>query len=87
GNFITKWGSHGEGDGEFVDPEHLAIGSEGRVYVSDRSNDNIQVFEPIKSALVAISRNNSSNIDAIKEQTGYAKALLNDSIVKEIREK
>lgn len=46
GNFITKWGSHGEGDGEFVDPEHLAIGSEGRVYVSDRSNDNIQVFEP-----------------------------------------
>jgi DNA-binding beta-propeller fold protein YncE len=46
GNFITKWGSHGEGDGEFVDPEHLAIDSEGRVYVSDRSNDNIQVFEP-----------------------------------------
>ncbi|MGV8106831.1 MAG: hypothetical protein ACP5OH_03560 [Nitrososphaerota archaeon] len=43
---MTKWGSHGEGDGEFVDPEHLAIGSEGRVYVSDRSNDNIQVFEP-----------------------------------------
>jgi DNA-binding beta-propeller fold protein YncE len=47
GNFITKWGSYGEGDGEFVDPEHLAIDSEGRVYVSDRKNDNIQVFEPI----------------------------------------
>ena len=46
GNFITKWGSHGKGDGEFVDPEHLAIDSEARVYVSDRSNDNIQVFEP-----------------------------------------
>jgi len=47
GNFITKWGSYGEEDGEFVDPEHLAIDSEGRVYVSDRKNDNIQVFEPI----------------------------------------
>jgi DNA-binding beta-propeller fold protein YncE len=47
GNFITKWGSYGEADGEFVDPEHLAVDSEGRVYVSDRSNDNIQVFEPI----------------------------------------
>jgi tripartite motif-containing protein 71 len=47
GNFITKWGSYGRGDGEFVDPEHLAVDSEGRVYVSDRSNDNIQVFEPI----------------------------------------
>jgi len=45
GNFIAKWGSSGEGDGEFVDPEHLAVDSEGRVYVSDRSNDNIQVFE------------------------------------------
>jgi tripartite motif-containing protein 71 len=47
GNFITKWGSYGEGDGEFEDPEHLAVDSEERVYVSDRSKDNIQVFEPI----------------------------------------
>jgi DNA-binding beta-propeller fold protein YncE len=42
-------GSYGEGDGGFVDPEHLAIDSEGRVYVSDRKNDNIQVFEPKKT--------------------------------------
>ena len=47
GNFITKWGSYGEEDGQFVDPEHLAVDSEGFVYVSDRSNDNIQVFEKL----------------------------------------
>ena len=47
GNFITKWGSYGEEDGQFVDPEHLAVDSEGFVYVSDRSNDNIQVFEQL----------------------------------------
>jgi tripartite motif-containing protein 71 len=46
GNFITEWGSMGEGDGQFVDPEHLAIDSRGYVYVSDRSNNNIQVFRP-----------------------------------------
>ena len=47
GNFITKLGSYGEEDGQFVDPEHLAVDSEGLVYVSDRSNDNIQVFEQL----------------------------------------
>jgi len=47
GNFITKWGSYGKGDGQFVDPEHLAIDSEGNVYVSDRSSNNIQVFKPV----------------------------------------
>lgn len=46
GNFITKWGSYGEDAGQFKVPEHLAVDSEGRVYVSDRKNENIQVFEP-----------------------------------------
>ena len=32
GMFITKWGDNGE----FEDPEHIAIDSEGNVYVSDR---------------------------------------------------
>jgi DNA-binding beta-propeller fold protein YncE len=47
GKFITKFGSAGTGDGQFVDPEHLAIDSNGYVYVSDRGNNNIQVFKPV----------------------------------------
>ena len=47
GNFITSWGSLGSGNGQFIDPEHLAIDSEGDVYVSDRGNNNIQVFKPV----------------------------------------
>jgi tripartite motif-containing protein 71 len=47
GNFITQWGSKGEQDGQFGDPEHLAVDSEGNVYVSDRDNNNIQVFKPV----------------------------------------
>ena len=43
GDFITKWGDNGE----FEDPEHIAIDLRGNVYVSDRSNNNIQVFKPI----------------------------------------
>lgn len=47
GKFITKWGSNGTENGEFMDPEHLAVDSEGNVYVSDRGNNNIQVFKPV----------------------------------------
>jgi tripartite motif-containing protein 71 len=47
GQFITKWGTNGTADGQFIDPEHLAIDSNGYVYVSDRGNNNIQVFKPM----------------------------------------
>jgi DNA-binding beta-propeller fold protein YncE len=48
GKFITKIGSgYGTGNGQFIDPEHLAVDSNGYVYVSDRGNNNIQVFKPV----------------------------------------
>jgi DNA-binding beta-propeller fold protein YncE len=48
GKFITKFGgSYGKGDGQFQDPEHLAVDSEGNVYVSDRKRDDIQKFAPV----------------------------------------
>lgn len=60
---------------------------QAHIFTSNESASFISLVDQIKSALVAISGNNSSNIDAIKEQTEYAKALLNDSMVKEIYEK
>src|SRR5919108_4316440 len=44
GEFITKFGTYGNQLGEFRDPEHLAIDNDGNVYVSDRKNNDIQVF-------------------------------------------
>ena len=47
GTFITEWGEDGEGEGQFSMPEGLAIDSvSGKVYVSDTSNNNVQVFVP-----------------------------------------
>jgi hypothetical protein len=60
---------------------------QAHIFTSNESASFISLVDQIKSALVAINENNSSNIDAIKEQTGYAKALLNDSMVEEIHEK
>jgi hypothetical protein len=44
GTFITKWGSLGSGNGQFNDPELLAVDAAGNVFVPDASNDRIQKF-------------------------------------------
>jgi tripartite motif-containing protein 71 len=43
-NFITKWGSQGEGDGQFTHPQEAALDSSDNVYVADGSNNRIQKF-------------------------------------------
>ena len=45
GKFLTQWGSHGTAPGHFDAPHCLAIDREGRLYVGDRWNNRIQVFD------------------------------------------
>ena len=45
GTFITAWGKHGSAPGEFDVPHSLALDSAGRLYVADRSNSRIQIFD------------------------------------------
>src|SRR5262249_50679197 len=42
----TAWSQHGKGAGEFDTPHGIALDSMGRVYVADRANNRIQIFEP-----------------------------------------
>jgi DNA-binding beta-propeller fold protein YncE len=46
GAFITKWGSEGEGDGQFQCLIGIVVDSSGNVYVTDIENHRIQVFSP-----------------------------------------
>ena len=48
--FLRKWGTGGDGDGQFDRPIGLAIDREGNVYVADTENHRIQVFERVASA-------------------------------------
>ena len=49
GHFITKWGSHGSGDGQFVFLEHIvggvAVDGQGKIYVTDGGNSRVQIFD------------------------------------------
>jgi peptidylamidoglycolate lyase len=45
GEFISQWGAKGNGPGEFNVPHGLAIDGVGRLYVADRENDRVQVFD------------------------------------------
>ncbi len=44
--FVTKWGSQGTDDGQFLRPHDINFDSEGNVYVSDRDRNDIQKFTP-----------------------------------------
>ena len=45
GKFVKQWGKHGSGPGEFEVPHALAFDSRGRLFVGDRANNRIQIFD------------------------------------------
>ena len=45
GAYVGAWGRKGSGPGEFDGPHALAFDSQGRLFVADRSNNRIQIFD------------------------------------------
>jgi DNA-binding beta-propeller fold protein YncE len=46
GRFVQAWGSQkGSGPGEVIGPHRLALDSQGRLFVADRGNRRIQIFD------------------------------------------
>ena len=45
GEYITEWGKIGTGQGDFRTPHALAFDSQGRLFVADRGNHRIQIFD------------------------------------------
>jgi DNA-binding beta-propeller fold protein YncE len=46
GKFLKEWGKKGTGEGEFNLPHAICLDARGRVYVGDRENNRLQVFDP-----------------------------------------
>jgi sugar lactone lactonase YvrE len=45
GKFVKTWGSRGSGRGQLDEPHALAMDSKGRLFVADRANNRIQIFD------------------------------------------
>ncbi len=45
GTYVLQWGRRGKGPGEFGLPHNLVVDRQGRVYVTDRDNQRIEVFD------------------------------------------
>lgn len=45
GNFLLKFGSKGENDGEFQRPRDIVTDKYGNIYVADSENHRIQIFD------------------------------------------
>ena len=45
GTFLLSWGETGSGPGDFNVPHTIALDSQGRVFVGDRANNRIQIFD------------------------------------------
>jgi DNA-binding beta-propeller fold protein YncE len=45
GDWLKSWGERGKGEGQFNTPHSIAVDAKGSVYVADRGNRRIQVFD------------------------------------------
>ncbi len=45
GNWVKQWGERGTGPGQFLTPHNIAVDAKDNVYVADRGNARVQVFD------------------------------------------
>src|SRR5262247_4867777 len=46
GDWVKSWGQRGKGPSQFNTPHSIAADAKGNIYVADRGNRRIQVFDP-----------------------------------------
>lgn len=58
GTFLSRFGSGGTGDGEFGCPHGIAIGPDGKIYVADKGNNRVEIFDSQENYLFQFPQTN-----------------------------
>ena len=45
GKFLLQFGTRGNGPGQFGLPHNVVVDAQGKVYVTDRDNERVEVFD------------------------------------------
>lgn len=79
GRFLGQFGKRGNGPGEFQLPHSVVIDRQGRIYVSDRDNQRVEVFDSSGRYLTQWEQVGSlSALMITPEQTIWAGGILRD---------
>jgi peptidylamidoglycolate lyase len=65
GKYLFEWGKKGNKEGEFNIPHSIDLDANGNVYVADRENSRIQVFDSTGKFLKQYSNKNFGNICSV----------------------
>ena len=84
GRFIKTWGHRGAAPGDFDEPHDIFIGgSEGHVYIADRRNNRIQVFDQDGNFITSWRQfGQPSSVFVGKDDTIYVGASFPDPVAK-----
>ena len=61
GEFLSKFGTKGSGDGQLDSPHGICVDARGRIFVSESNNKRVSVFEPCGAFAYHITHNTFSN--------------------------
>jgi peptidylamidoglycolate lyase len=65
GKYLFEWGKKGDREGEFNIPHGICLDGNGNVYVADRENSRIQIFNPDGKFMKQYAENSSGTICSV----------------------
>lgn len=70
GKVVFSFGGKGGADGQFDDPTDMVIASSGKIYVADKGNDSVQIFDTAGGFLGAVRKLDNPVAIAVDPQDG-----------------
>lgn len=80
GKYLFEWGKKGDKTGEFFIPHAISLDDTGNVYVADRENNRIQIFEPNGHFIKQFTDNSFGAICAVAFNKTQSKLFAVDDV-------